>query len=201
MSSDAADAIMDGTHSALCEHGYAELTMQAIADEAGLSKAALHYHFDGKHDLLLSFLDRLLERFEARLDGVSGEDPAARLLSLAEVVMLPPADGDPHGFRTALLEIEAQAPYDDAYRTRLERFDEAFADRVRSVLAAGVADGTFDEGVDSEEASSFLVTYVKGARTRNVAVGTSLDDSLAAFRRYVRDTLLADPSEAEVTAE
>ncbi|WP_049916874.1 TetR/AcrR family transcriptional regulator [Halogeometricum pallidum] len=199
MSSDAADAIMDGTHSALRAHGYAELTMRDIADEAGVSKAALHYHFDGKHDLLLSFLDRLLERFEARIEDVSGEDPEERLLSLAETVMLPPADGDPHEFRTALLEIEAQAPYDEAYRTRLERFDEAFADRVRAILAAGVADGTFDESVDPDESSSFVVTYVRGARTRNVAVGASLDDALAAFRRYVRSTLLADPP--EVTTE
>lgn len=199
MSSDAADAIMDGTHSALRAHGYAELTMQDIADEAGVSKAALHYHFDGKHDLLLSFLDRLLERFEARIEDVSGGNPEERLLSLAETVMLPPADGDPHEFRTALLEIEAQAPYDEAYRTRLERFDEAFADRVRAILAAGVADGTFDESVDPDESSSFVVTYVRGARTRNVAVGASLDDALAAFRRYVRGTLLADPP--EVTAE
>ncbi|MDS0295058.1 TetR/AcrR family transcriptional regulator [Halogeometricum luteum] len=200
MSSDAADAIMDGTHSALRSRGYADLTMRDIADEAGVSKAALHYHFDGKHDLLLSFLDRLLERFEARLDGVTGANPEERLLSLAETVTLPPAGGDPREFRTALLEIEAQAPYDEAYRARLERFDEAFADRVRSVLAAGVADGTFDEGVDPDEASSFVVTYVKGARTRNVAVGASLDDSLAAFRRYVRSTLSADPSEG-VAAE
>ncbi|ELZ31499.1 transcriptional regulator, TetR family protein [Halogeometricum pallidum JCM 14848] len=190
---------MDGTHSALRAHGYAELTMRDIADEAGVSKAALHYHFDGKHDLLLSFLDRLLERFEARIEDVSGEDPEERLLSLAETVMLPPADGDPHEFRTALLEIEAQAPYDEAYRTRLERFDEAFADRVRAILAAGVADGTFDESVDPDESSSFVVTYVRGARTRNVAVGASLDDALAAFRRYVRSTLLADPP--EVTTE
>jgi AcrR family transcriptional regulator len=196
MSSDVADAIMDGTHSALRAHGYAELTMRDIADEAGVSKAALHYHFDGKHDLLLSFLDRLLERFEARLDEVSGADPAERLLSLAETVMLPPADGDPHEFRTALLEIEAQAPYDDDYRERLERFDAAFTDRVRSIIAAGVADGTFDETLDPDETSSFVVTYVRGARTRNVAVGASLEDSLAAFRRYVRGTLLADPGVA-----
>lgn len=192
MSSDAAADIMDGTHSALRTHGYAGLTMQDIADEAGLSTAALHYHFDCKHDLLVAFLDRLFEQFEARIAELDGDDAAERLLSLVETVLLPPTDDDPHEFRTALLEIEAQAPYDDAFRARLERFDETFTARVRSILEMGVEEGTFAADVDPDEVASFVVTYVRGARTQNVAVGTPLDDSLAAFRDYVEGTLLAD---------
>jgi AcrR family transcriptional regulator len=192
MSSDAAADIMDGTHSALRTHGYAGLTMQDIADEAGLSTAALHYHFDCKHDLLVAFLDRLFEQFEARIVELDGDDAAERLLSLVETVLLPPTDDDPHEFRTALLEIEAQAPYDDAFRARLERFDETFTARVRSILETGVEEGTFAADVDPDEVASFVVTYVRGARTQNVAVGTPLDDSLAAFRDYVEGTLLAD---------
>ncbi|MUV56511.1 transcriptional regulator, TetR family [Halogeometricum rufum] len=192
MSSDAAADIMDGTHSALRTHGYAGLTMQDIADEAGLSTAALHYHFDCKHDLLVAFLDRLFEQFEARIAELDGDDAAERLLSLVETVLLPPTDDDPHEFRTALLEIEAQAPYDDAFRARLERFDETFTARVRSILETGVEEGTFAADVDPDEVASFVVTYVRGARTQNVAVGTPLDDSLAAFRDYVEGTLLAD---------
>ncbi|SFR67140.1 TetR/AcrR family transcriptional regulator [Halogeometricum limi] len=198
MSSDAATDIMDGTHSALRTHGYAELTMQDIADEAGLSKAALHYHFDCKHDLLLAFLDRLLARFRERISDVGGDDAADRLLSLVETVLLPPTDGEPHEFRTALLEIEAQAPYDEAYRSRLERFDEVLTEEVRSILEDGVAEGTFCDDVDPAEAASFVVTYVRGARTENVAVGTALGDSLEAFRGYVERALLA-PAATSVT--
>ncbi|GAA0475047.1 hypothetical protein GCM10008985_34420 [Halococcus dombrowskii] len=51
------EEIMDATYRALCKHGYAALRMQDIADETTKSKAALHYHYDSKHDLLLSFLD------------------------------------------------------------------------------------------------------------------------------------------------
>ncbi|MEF8974259.1 MAG: helix-turn-helix domain-containing protein, partial [Haloarcula sp.] len=43
---DTADDIMDATYRALCTHGYADLTMQDIADESDKSKAALHYHYD-----------------------------------------------------------------------------------------------------------------------------------------------------------
>lgn len=187
--------LVNATHSALCEHGYAELTMQDIADESDVSKSALHYHFDCKHDLLLSFLDHLYEGFEERIADPAGEDPAERLLSLVETVLLPPGDDGPQEFRTALLEIEAQAPYDDAYRTRLRRFDDAFADRARSIIAAGVDDGTFRADVDPDAAASFVVTHVRGARTENVAVGTPLDDLLASVERYVETTLLADAAE------
>ncbi|HET7323460.1 MAG TPA: helix-turn-helix domain-containing protein, partial [Halococcus sp.] len=64
---DTTDELMHATYRALCKHGYANLTMQDIADESTKSKAALHYHYDTKQDLLLAFLSFLYERFEERL--------------------------------------------------------------------------------------------------------------------------------------
>lgn len=59
--------ILEATNRALCEHGYAGLTVQRIADEASVTSAAIHYHFDTKEELLNAFLDDLIGRFESEL--------------------------------------------------------------------------------------------------------------------------------------
>jgi AcrR family transcriptional regulator len=189
--------VMDATHSALCEHGYAALTVQDIADESDLSKSALHYHFDCKHDLLVAFLDYLFERFADRIADPAGENPPARLRSLVDTVVVPPEEGDADEFQTALLEIKAQAPYDDAFRERLDRFEAVFTEQVRSIVAEGVDDGTFRSDADPDEVASFVVTYAVGAQTRHVSVGEPYERSAAALRRYVDQTLVADADAAE----
>jgi AcrR family transcriptional regulator len=184
---DAPTEILDATHRALREHGYAEVTMRDIADETDLSKAALHYHYDCKHDLLVSFLDHLYDRFEARISDPDGDTPAERLHSLVDALLTERSETP--AFRTALLEIKAQAPYDDAFRDRLRRFDDAFSGAVRDLVAEGVADGTFRDDVDPDTVASALTTFINGAQTRHVGVGHPPAESAAALHSYI-DTAL-----------
>ena len=58
------EEIMRATYLALCEHGYASLTIQRISDEFPKSKSLIYHHYDGKDDLLIDFLEFVLERFE-----------------------------------------------------------------------------------------------------------------------------------------
>jgi AcrR family transcriptional regulator len=56
------------------ERGYAEVSMQQIADAAGMTKASLYYHFRNKEDLFAQVVrhegERLLHGAMAELDGV-----------------------------------------------------------------------------------------------------------------------------------
>ncbi|WP_435183706.1 TetR/AcrR family transcriptional regulator [Halobellus sp. EA9] len=190
MTEDTPTEILHATHSAVCKHGYADVTMQDIADETDLCKASLHYHYDGKHDLLVAYLDHLYDQFEDRIADPPGDTPAARLRGLVDELLTERPDAP--AFQTALLEIKAQSPYDDAFRERLRRFDDAFADAVREVVEAGVDDGTFRADVDPEAVASFLTTHVNGVQTRHVAVGHSLDEAADAVDAYVDEALRAD---------
>lgn len=192
MTEDTTDELMRATYCALCKHGYAALTMQDIADESEKSKASLHYHYDTKRDLLLAFLDYLYEQFEARVETVEGDDAAERLLSLAERVLDPPTRRKNAEFKTALLEIHAQAPYRDGYRERLRRFDDLLEARLTEIVADGVDEGTFRADVDPPTAAAFLTTVLSGAQTRHVAVGYPISETQGMLRRYVESHLVAD---------
>ena len=55
------ERILDEARRLFLTHGYAETSMQEIADAVGMTKPALYYHFRDKQDLLLAVLSRELE--------------------------------------------------------------------------------------------------------------------------------------------
>lgn len=186
------EEIMDATYAALCRHGYASLRMQDIAAETSKSKATLHYHFETKEELLHAFLDYLFARFVERLDRIDEPSAVDGLLAVIDEVLSPPADDAHREFKTALLEIKAQGPYDERYRAQLERFDGVLYDRLFDLLMEGRASGEIDPHVDPADVADFMVTACNGAQTRYVSVGHPLSRSRDGLSRYVREVLAAD---------
>jgi len=180
---------MCATYRALCSHGYADLTMQDIADESSKSKAALHYYYDSKHDLLCAFLDYLYDRFVERTAEVEGGDAHERLLGLVGAVLTERDNRE--AFETAILEIRAQAPYEPGFRERLTRFETYLVEELTAILEAGLADGTFDADIDPADTARFLVTVLTGAATERVTVGHSVECTQRMLTEYIEAHLLA----------
>ena len=59
--------VLDAAIATLAARGLAGTSIQDIADAAGLSKGAVHYHFESKDELLERVLDRCCESIEARV--------------------------------------------------------------------------------------------------------------------------------------
>jgi AcrR family transcriptional regulator len=189
--SEAVQEIMRGTFEALCERGYADLRMVDIADRTGLSKSTLHYHFDSKHDLLVAFLESRYENFETELAGISGADPGERLREVVQTVYHDDDDGREE-LRVAILEIESQAPYDDAFRDRLRRFDRLLHDVVRSIVEEGKETGRFRADVDADAVATFVATTLTGAHNRRVSLGVDTSDTETMLLDYLEERLLDD---------
>ena len=60
------DRIIEAARAVLIEEGHAHTSTRAVADRAGVRLSLVHYHFGGRHGLLVELLDReneqLLER-------------------------------------------------------------------------------------------------------------------------------------------
>ncbi|MDB4934703.1 MAG: Transcriptional regulator, TetR family [Labilithrix sp.] len=72
-SEDSRRQVLDAAIKTLAERGLAATSIQDIADAAGLSKGAVHYHFESKDELLERVLDRCCESIEARVLAVFEE--------------------------------------------------------------------------------------------------------------------------------
>ncbi len=188
------DDIMDATWCALCRRGYADLTMQAIADETDKSKAALHYHYDSKQELLESFLDHAADRFLERLHkaAAEAETPAAQLSAVVDAAFSPPVGDDRESVSAALLELRAQAPHQPAFRERLCEADDAFCDLLAAVLAAGVESGAFRADLDPQRAARTIVTFFDGSRLRQVSLDEDPEMARTLLESYLDSAVYAE---------
>jgi len=185
------EAIMEATLTALTTHGYADLTIQAIADEFDKSKSLILYHYNSKDALMAAFMEWLLEDFLAKVEDAGSDDPATRLRRMAELVVVGDGDENERAFQTALLELRAQAPYNEALREQLVENDR----RIREQIAADVRDG-IDRGqfrdVDPEQFAAAFRSAIEGAQSHNVILGEDAptESALAGIERQLIDELL-----------
>lgn len=164
------ETLMQATYRALCADGYANLTMQRIADEAGKSKSLLHYHYGTKHDLLVAFLRFLMDRFDAKIEATEGDAPDERLRFLLDK-MVPNGDSDDEydTFGLALMELRTQAPYNEAYREQISKNERAIRERISAIIRDGIDEGVFRE-VDPDRTTALLFAALDGARLQRVVL-------------------------------
>ncbi|NHN58776.1 MULTISPECIES: TetR/AcrR family transcriptional regulator [Halorussus] len=191
---DTRTAIMKATFLALCEHGYANLTIQRIGDEFAKSKSLLYHHYDGKDELLVEFLEYMLEDFQANVPREDHDDPEEHLRTMLDQILDPAIEDEHYEFTGAMMELRAQASHDEAYRDHFTRTDRYLREKIADVVRDGVDRGVFRE-VDPERTAALLVTTVNGSMLGRV---TTDDDAevLRATRRelddYIDAHLLAD---------
>ena len=68
------DRILDVALELFNEHGYDKTSLREIAEQLGVTKAALYYHFEKKEDILLELHLRLHELGRSALDRLDTLD-------------------------------------------------------------------------------------------------------------------------------
>src|SRR4029453_5870080 len=72
------DAILDATDRLLARFGYRKMTVEDIAAEAGIGKGTIYLHFSSKEEVVLSHIDRIVDRLKEQLKEIASSDaPAA----------------------------------------------------------------------------------------------------------------------------
>ena len=80
--------ILDTALRRFAEHGYAATSVRDLADELGLTKAAVHYHFAAKEQIVVALVTPTLDRLSAVVEAqaASPAGPRALLLGLRDVL-------------------------------------------------------------------------------------------------------------------
>jgi len=149
--------LLDAALNIIARDGYAGVSIDSIAREAGVTRPVVYGIFDGLSSLLYALLDRqerraLRQLMEAMPTDLSGANPdvfiAGAVRHLAETVA-----GDPLTWRPILLGREGTP---DAVRERIARDRELVRSRLASMLETGLA---FRGGpaIDTEITSHALI--------------------------------------------
>lgn len=179
------EEILQATHRALAEHGYADLTIKRIGDELEKSPSLVYHHYADKDDLVLSCLEAMLDRFEAQVsDDVV--DPRKDLEQFLDLSFASDSSPDSRRFVTTLVELRSQACHDDGYRRHFTRSDRVFESYLATLLRAGIDQGTFRE-CDPDRVATTIFTTLVGAMVRRSTTedATWLEDVRPELQTYL----------------
>lgn len=192
---DTREDIMWATYRVLANEGYAGLTTQRVADEAGCSQSLIHYHFDTKEDLVVAFLDWIRAGEVDWLAALEADSAEERLHRFVDLQLSIPRD-DEHGrFNVAFLELHAAAARNERYAAALRSFAELLQDTLAGIVRDGVASGEFSP-VDPEATARFLRHALQSAVAEALTLGSdrAKPEVRAAVETYIDEIVLADPA-------
>lgn len=183
--------LLAATYRALCEHGYADLSLQTIGDEFEKSTSLIYYHYDSKDELVLDTLDAMLEQLEETLSE-HPDDPESAIEVYLE--MIDPEETKEPTLERAIVELRGQAPNSEQYKRRFERADTVIDQRLKQVVQAGIDQGVFVEQ-DAEQTGRVLYTLLTGVMVRRAS--TSDAEWISAISSEIRTRLYGDKAPAE----
>jgi AcrR family transcriptional regulator len=166
--SDGEREILRATYRAMVEHGYSSLSISKIADELGKTKASVYYHYDSKEELLVSFLDFVVDRFKSDLAEERTEPPDTALENVIERLVPLELDDERFHGQVVLLELRSQTSRNEEFRHRFTEINELLVGIVRDIVERGIETGTFRD-VEAARVAEHIVATVNGARIDRVS--------------------------------
>jgi AcrR family transcriptional regulator len=153
--------LFDAAARVFARAGYAEATAEAIAREAGMSKATFYEHFDNKEDCIIVLFDSafrtVLEAMSAAREGLAGMDAADRIRGAIRALFSVLA-ANPEMAQTVVVEIIGAGP------RAMERRDRALAQMAEFVYennAADAATGRAPRFVSPHDAFAYVGAVVE----------------------------------------
>lgn len=150
------DGILRAAIAVMTEHGYHGTSVRDIAARAGISPAALYYHFASKQDVLATIMERGIEallRVSRAALAAAGDEPAGRLGALVETHVLFHLR-DQRGTMLGTSELRAlEEPVRGRHLAKRQRQQRLFD----GVVVQGVEAGVFTTPIPLEASRAIVV--------------------------------------------
>jgi AcrR family transcriptional regulator len=139
---DIKDAILDATDALLARFGYRKMTVEDIAREVGVGKGTIYLHFTSKEEIVLSHIDRIVDRLKERLWAIANgnEDAGSRLRQMMMTRVLFRFDSIQHYTQSINDLLAALRP---GFLARRARYFDEEAQIFADVLGKGRDSGEF----------------------------------------------------------
>ena len=155
------EALVRSAYKVMSRQGGHRLSLQDIADEAGVSKGLVLYHFKSKDRLFLTTmrwaLVRTAERIRARLAATS--EPTEAVAALVEAIFVDPERN--HEFTLVYLDLVEHAARVPSFGELSAVTHEIINGLYAEVIADGAARGVFDVD-DVDDAAAAMRAYIEG---------------------------------------
>jgi AcrR family transcriptional regulator len=136
------NTILEKAKCLFIEHGYHGLSMREIAEEVGVSKAALYYHFKDKEELFIAVLDQNLGKTAEQIDIIKSESSSSyeMIVKFIEYVLTQQAE------QRAVIRLGTQEMSQLSAESRNmfnENYHQKFTGKLQEIFVLGMKNGEF----------------------------------------------------------
>lgn len=176
--------IRDAAFGLFGRHGYDGVSLAKVADAAGITKAAIYWHYDDKLDLYTDCTRQFYAMFRRYIFEAMGarERPAAKVMALFEgtgrLLQDPRIEDGVAGFW-----LDAKTTDLGAVRDLQVEFEDTARDLLAAIIEDGMEQGEFDLVIPAQQMAqgiiSLVVASVLPLRNKTKEQTTSLLRALA----------------------
>jgi TetR/AcrR family transcriptional regulator, transcriptional repressor for nem operon len=153
----------------LLKHGYSDLGVATLLEQAGVPKGSFYHHFESKEDFALQAIDLYMDGVHGALNAAfcdDGREPIQQIREFFEMVS-EGYKGD--GYLGCLLgglgqELSGISP---AFRKKVEGCFNVIARRFEQALIIAKSRGQLRKGTDPSELADLIVNCWEGAALRS----------------------------------
>ena len=154
--------IMNATYRTLLEYGYAGLSISRIGSEYKKSKSLIYHHYESKEELLVSFLEFAIDRFEAAITTGDSDEPEKNLKYIIDRLLSRRPAADQWQIQKVLVTLRSQAVTSDSFREQFTRVDDRLVSIFSDIIERGITVGVFTD-VDSSAVAEHILATINGA--------------------------------------
>jgi TetR/AcrR family fatty acid metabolism transcriptional regulator len=143
------------------EKGVHGVSLQDVADVAGVSKGVTLYYFKTKENLILATMRWALSRVAERIRAAVANEvsPEGRVLATVNAIFIDPEAN--RRFYVAYLDLVDFAARSDSFKEVTDTFDSTINGLYAEVVGSGVREGAFDV-FEVEEGAKVLRAIIDG---------------------------------------
>ncbi len=165
------EQLLDATNAVLVDTGFGDVTVEAIAQAAGVTRPVIYDTFGDLESLLLALIDRADHRVTGKLneilgDGVPSDPDPDHFLIGTFAAFLAAVREDPSSWRLVLMPPRGSSR---ELNFRLQRARGELAGRLRALLDWGIAVRGGPRGLDHELTARLLVAVGEDAARLTLA--------------------------------
>lgn len=183
-----AEKILDIAETLIQTRGYSAISYHDIAEQLGIRKASIHYHFPGKEDLGIAVVERYARRFEAALGEIAADEQcsAAGMFDFYVTPYLQFANTPDRVCLCGALSGELMA-LPPALRTRVEAFFKSHQEWLAALLERGRRRGEFTLDAPAPKMARLVFGALQGALMVKRTTGdiTQLRDVIQVLRKQL----------------
>ncbi len=183
-------AMLEAAARGLARHGYAALSLERVAEEAGYTRGALYHQFAGKEDLALAVVQWVSETWRADVGRVLTEDrdPAETLLALARNHAVYCRRDVAAVLLTLRVEFDRQ---DHPVGRAIEKLIAGLLDDCMRLIKAGRADGSIPPGPPVRETA---LAFIGALESVGIQVSGRAPHDVTLADRATRGILALPPA-------